>query len=162
MLLIIQNAHIAIIELTNYAYVDFGFKGRVNRLSIFSTRLGILKKGKDSHEPGYSFFGVSYFGFNHMVMQQNKERIKVINNTNSNEAFAYHLLNTFSECFDQYHQDKMNEEQWNSWKIWMKLAFQHQTLVKIWTGDSSLKSYFKPEFQKFIEKEVIALTLYTN
>lgn len=131
-------------------------------MSKFANGLGISKKNKDRLESEYSFFGVSYFGFNHMVMQRNKECIKVINNTSSNEAFAYHLLNTFSECFDQYHQDKMSEEQWNSWKNWIKLAFQHQTLMKIWTGDSALKSYFKPEFQKFIEKEVIALALYTN
>ena len=95
-------------------------------------------------------------------MQQNKEKVKLVCNTSSNEAFAYHLLNTFSECFDQYQQDKINEEQWNSWKIWMKLAFQHQSLVKIWTGDSALKSYFSLDFQKFIEKEVIALTLFNK
>jgi hypothetical protein len=95
-------------------------------------------------------------------MQQNKEKVKVISNTSSNEVFAYHLLYTFSECFDQYQQDKINEEQWNNWKIWMKLAFQHQSLVKIWTGDSALKSYFSRDFQKFIEKEVIALTLFNK
>lgn len=95
-------------------------------------------------------------------MQQNNEKVKVINNTNSSEAFAYHLLNTFSECFDQYHQDKLNEEQWNNWKIWMKLTFQHHNLMKIWTGDLTLRNYFKPDFQKFIEKEIIAVTLFTK
>lgn len=136
--------------------------GSVNRLSILSGKLGFLKNNKENSQEGYSFFGVSYFGHNHMVMQQNNEKIKVLSNMNSNDAFAYHLLNTFSECFDQYQQDKLNEEQWNNWKIWMKLTFQHHSLMKIWTGDPTLKKYFKPDFQKFLEKEIIAITLFTN
>lgn len=72
---------------------------------------------KDSPESEYSFFGISYFGFNHMVIQHYKQKVKVIKNTNSNEAFAYYLLNTFSECFDQYLQDKMDEGQWSKWKM---------------------------------------------
>lgn len=42
----------------------------------------------------------------------------------------------------------------------MKLAFQHPSLVRIWADDSTLQSYFSPDFQKFIEKDVIALTLF--
>ncbi len=146
----------------NHVYGNLRIVGSVNRLSKLSNKLGFLKNTKETSQEGYGFFGVSYFGYNHMVMQQSNEKIKVLSNMNSNEAFAYHLLNTFSECFDKYQQDKLNEEQWNNWKIWMKLTFQHHSLMKIWTGDHTLKKYFKPDFQRFIEKEIIAITLFTN
>jgi hypothetical protein len=129
-------------------------------MSIFSSILKKNGKSKPINKSGFSFYGISYYGYYWYAMT-NKDKLKLLNLPNKcthDEALGYHLLNTFAEVFERRQQNEIDDQQWQSWKNWISLACQHKSMIKIW-NDAELQNYFDPLFHRFMNTEVFPLLI---
>jgi hypothetical protein len=129
-------------------------------ISILSNFFNKSARDAEINSSNYSFFGVSYFGYNRMIMKNN-ERMKILSipeKCTHDEALGYHLLNTFAEVFEKRKNMEIDDLQWQSWKSWMSLSIQHKSMIKIWE-DAELQHYFDPLFHKFMNSEMFPLLI---
>ncbi len=97
------------------------------------------------------------------VLQLGLERptlIKVMNKLDASASgsgeylFSYYILSVCSEAFMMRQRNVLKESEWRPYVQFMKNCFQKGTLSEIW-GRIEEDKWFDPEFQKYINKEII-------
>jgi len=86
------------------------------------------------------------------------ELIKVLSNTPANYsspevAFAYYILYTFAHVLHMWERGALIDSEWTRWLRYMKGAFEHGTIAKIWKTVDKGK-WFDPAFEEFVNKEL--------
>jgi len=90
------------------------------------------------------------------------ELIRVVNNVerdlSSDVAYSYHILYTFAHAYHMRQRGVVSDNEWKGWLRWMKSAFRHDTISKIWKNNIEVEKWFDPVFQEFIDKELVSVT----
>jgi hypothetical protein len=93
----------------------------------------------------------------HNTMIERPELIKVVSKDQSNwspdVAYAYNILFTLAHVFHMRQRKVVSDNEWTGWLRWMKSAFQHGTISKIWQN-IEVEKWFDPAFEEFINKEL--------
>ena len=93
------------------------------------------------------------------MMVNNPELIKVVSKSESDFtpdlAFSYHVLYTFAHAFHMRQRGVVRDNEWAGWSRYITSAFQHGDIYKIWKNNIELEKWFDPDFQKFINDEII-------
>ncbi len=93
------------------------------------------------------------------MMVNNPELIKVVSKSESDFtpdlAFSYHVLYTFAHAFHMRQRGVVRDNEWAGWSRYITSAFQHGDIYEIWKNNIELEKWFDPDFQKFINDEII-------
>ena len=93
------------------------------------------------------------------MMVNNPELIKVVSKSESDFtpdlAFSYHVLYTFAHAFHMRQREVVRDNEWAGWRRYIISAFQHGDIYEIWKNNIELEKWFDPDFQKFINDEII-------
>jgi hypothetical protein len=73
------------------------------------------------------------------------------------EACAMYALNVFSYAFRMHNRGILRENEWNGWLRTIRTSFKEGTIGDYWK-DSELEAWFDPEFQDFINNEIVQKT----
>jgi hypothetical protein len=91
---------------------------------------------------------------------QQPELIKVVSNIKSDwsqeVAFSYHILYTLAHAFHMHQRKLLSDNEWMGWLRWMRAAFQRGTIAEIWKNDIEAEKWFDPDFQEFIDREIMS------
>ena len=69
-------------------------------------------------------------------------------------AFVYYILFICSHAYWMRQRKVLNDNEWTGWLQWMRNCFKYGTLGEQWNPIQS-ESWFHPDFQNFINKEVV-------
>ena len=87
------------------------------------------------------------------------ELIKVISKAESHwsseVAYAYHIMFTFAHVFHMRKRKLLSDNEWTGWMRWMRSAFEQGMIKEIWESKIEMEKWFDPDFQEFIDKELI-------
>ncbi|HWY35649.1 MAG TPA: hypothetical protein VNX68_13470 [Nitrosopumilaceae archaeon] len=85
--------------------------------------------------------------------------VKVLNKNQSDISpelvFAYYILYTCAHAFHMRQRKVLSDNEWTGWLRWMKRAFDGGTIGEYWNKDIQPEKWFDPDFQNFINKEII-------
>ena len=96
-------------------------------------------------------------GLTHKMIE-NPSLIKVVSKDedfSSELAFSYHVLYTFAHAFHMRQRGVVRDNEWTGWNRYITSAFQHSNIYEIWKNNIELEKWFDPDFQKFINDEII-------
>ncbi len=94
----------------------------------------------------------------HQIVIKSPELIKVVSKVDANSpevAYAYDILFTFAHVFHMRKRKVLSDNEWTGWLRWMKSAFEQGTIKDLWKTNIDMEKWFDPEFQNFVEKELI-------
>jgi hypothetical protein len=95
------------------------------------------------------------------MMIDRPELIKVVSKAESNwssdVAYSYHILFTFAHVLHMRKRNVLSDNEWTGWLRWMKSAFDQGTIKDIWKSKIEMEKWFDPDFQEFIDKDIIPL-----
>jgi hypothetical protein len=95
------------------------------------------------------------------MMIDRPELIKVVSKVESNwssdVAYSYHILFTFAHVLHMRKRNVLSDNEWTGWMRWMKSAFDQGTIKDIWKSKIEMEKWFDPDFQEFIDKDIIPL-----
>jgi len=100
-----------------------------------------------------TLFVIMYFS-----SKQMHELIKVVSKVDANSpevAYAYDILFTFAHVFHMRKRKVLSDNEWTGWLRWMKSAFEQGTIKDLWKTNIDMEKRFDPDFQNFVEKELI-------
>src|SRR6185436_2462620 len=100
-----------------------------------------------------TLFVIMYFS-----SKQMHELIKVVSKVDANSpevAYAYDILFTFAHVFHMWKRKVLSDNGWTGWLRWMKSAFEQGTIKDLWKTNIDMEKWFDPDFQNFVEKELI-------
>ena len=100
-----------------------------------------------------TLFVIMYFS-----SKQMHELIKVVSKVDANSpevAYAYDILFTFAHVFHMWKRKVLSDNEWTGWLRWMKSAFEQGTIKDLWKTNIDMEKWFDPDFQNFVEKELI-------
>jgi hypothetical protein len=90
------------------------------------------------------------------------ELIKVVSKAelhwSSEVAYAYHIMFTFAHVFHMRKRKLLSDNEWTGWMRWMRSAFEQGMIKEIWESKIEMEKWFDPDFQEFVDKELIPLT----
>jgi hypothetical protein len=76
--------------------------------------------------------------------------------TQSEEVvFAYAMLYLYSHAFHMRQRKVLNDNEWNGWLRYMRTTFAQGTISEYWNRDIDPKNWFDPDFEDFIDNEII-------
>ena len=70
-------------------------------------------------------------------------------------SFAYYILFICSHAYAMRQRRVLNDDEWTGWLLWMRNCFKYGTLGEQWNPIPRSESWFHPDFQNFINKEVV-------
>ena len=94
----------------------------------------------------------------HQIVIKSPELIKVLSKVDANSpevAYAYDILFTFAHVFHMRKRKVLSDNEWTGWLRWMKSAFEQGTIKDLWKTNIDMEKWFDPDFQNFVEKELI-------
>ena len=94
----------------------------------------------------------------HQIVIKSPELIKVVSKVDANSpevAYAYDILFTFAHVFHMRKRKVLSDNEWTGWLRWMKSAFEQGTIKDLWKTNIDMEKRFDPDFQNFVEKELI-------
>ena len=94
----------------------------------------------------------------HQIVIKSPELIKVLSKVDANSpevAYAYDILFTFAHVFHMRKRKVLSDNEWIGWLRWMKSAFEQGTIKDLWKTNIDMEKRFDPDFQNFVEKELI-------
>ena len=94
----------------------------------------------------------------HQIVIKSPELIKVVSKVDANSpevAYAYDILFTFAHVFHMRKRKVLSDNEWTGWLRWMKSAFEQGTIKDLWKTNIDMEKWFDPDFQNFVEKELI-------
>jgi len=94
----------------------------------------------------------------HQILIKSPELIKVVSKVDANSpevAYAYDILFTFAHVFHMRKRKVLSDNEWTGWLRWMKSAFEQGTIKDLWKTNIDMEKWFDPDFQNFVEKELI-------
>jgi hypothetical protein len=97
----------------------------------------------------------------HEILVERPELIKVVEKVNVNSpevAYAYDILFTFAHVFHMRQRKVLSDNEWTGWLRWMKSSFQHGEIMQIWQNTIEMEKWFDPDFQEFVDKQLIPAT----
>lgn len=71
-------------------------------------------------------------------------------------VFAYYILYMCSYAFHMRRRRVLSDNEWNGWLRWMRTAFQDGKISELWQKNIEPEKWFDPDFQEFLDKEIIA------
>lgn len=71
------------------------------------------------------------------------------------QVFSYYILYMCSHAFHMYQRKILSENEWAGWLRWMKSAFSEGELKEYWQKTIHPEKWFDPDFQEFINNEII-------
>ena len=93
------------------------------------------------------------------MMVDDPELIKIVSKSESDFtpdlAFSYHVLYTFAHVFHVRQRGVVRDNEWAGWSRYITSAFQPGNIYEIWKNNIELEKWFDPDFQKFINDEII-------
>ena len=93
------------------------------------------------------------------IMVNYPELIKVVSKSESYFApdltVSYHVLYTFAHTFHMSQRGVVRVNEWMGWSRYITSAFQHGNIYEIWKNNIKLEKWFDPDFQKFINDEIL-------
>ena len=96
------------------------------------------------------------------MMIDRPELIKVVSKVESNwssdVAYSYHILFTFAHVLHMRKRKVLSDNEWIGWLRWMKSSFEQGTIRDIWKSKIEMEKWFDPDFQEFVDKELIPLS----
>jgi len=94
----------------------------------------------------------------HQIVIKSPELIKAVSKVDANSpevAYAYDILFTFAHVFHMWKRKVLSDNEWTGWLRWMKSAFEQGTIKDLWKTNIDMEKWFDPDFQNFVEKELI-------
>jgi hypothetical protein len=70
-------------------------------------------------------------------------------------AFTYHLLYTFAHAYHSYQRKVVSDNEWTGWLRRMRSYFEEGKIREYGEGDLELEKWFDPDFQGFINNEIL-------
>jgi hypothetical protein len=96
----------------------------------------------------------------HMMIDR-PELIKVVSKVESDwsseVAYSYHILFTFAHVLHMRERNVLSDNEWTGWLRWMKSAFDQGMIKDIWKNKIEMEKWFDPDFQQFVDRELISL-----
>jgi hypothetical protein len=96
----------------------------------------------------------------HMMIDR-PELIKVVSKVesdwSSDVAYSYHILFTFAHVLHMRERNVLSDNEWTGWLRWMKSAFDQGMIKDIWKNKIEMEKWFDPDFQQFVDRELISL-----
>jgi hypothetical protein len=87
------------------------------------------------------------------------ELIKVISKDLSSISpelvFAYYTLYMCAHAFHMHQRKILSDNEWTGWLRWMKSAFAEGAIGEYWEKTIHPEKWFDPDFQNFINNEII-------
>jgi len=71
------------------------------------------------------------------------------------QMFSYYILSICSHAYAMHQRDVLNDAEWRTYTQWMRNFFQRGTIIERWKKLQEEK-WFNPDFQNFINTEIIA------
>ena len=96
----------------------------------------------------------------HQIVIKSPELIKVLSKVDANSpevAYAYDILFTFAHVFHMRKRKVLSDNEWTGWLRWMKSAFEQGTIKDLWKTNIDMEKWFDPDFQNFVENELIPI-----
>jgi len=95
------------------------------------------------------------------LMIDRPELIKVVSKVesdwSSDVAYSYHILFTFAHVLHMRERNVLSDNEWTGWLRWMKSAFDQGMIKDIWKNKIEMEKWFDPDFQQFVDRELISL-----
>jgi hypothetical protein len=96
------------------------------------------------------------------IVKKKPELIRIVSNVESDVteevAFTYHLLYTFSHAYHIHQRKVVRDNEWTGWLRMMISCFEQGKVREYWKSDLELEKWFDPEFQDFIDNEIVRKT----
>src|SRR5687767_7779582 len=73
-------------------------------------------------------------------------------------AFTYHLLQTFAHVYHMYQRKVVSDNEWTGWLRRMRSCFEEGKIREYWESNLELEKWFDPDFQDFINNEIVRKT----
>ncbi|MEO9363623.1 MAG: hypothetical protein ABI348_06950 [Nitrososphaera sp.] len=70
-------------------------------------------------------------------------------------VFSYAILYMCSHAFHMRQRKVLSDNEWNGWLRWMRTAFAQGTISEYWNSDIDPRNWFDPDFEDFINNEII-------
>lgn len=100
-------------------------------------------------------------GLTQMAVEK-PELIRIVSNVESDLteeiAFTYHLLYTFAHAYHMHQRKVVSDNEWTGWVRMMISCFEQGKVREYWESDLELEKWFDPEFQDFIDNEIVRKT----
>jgi len=96
----------------------------------------------------------------HQIVIKSPELIKVLSKVDANSpevAYAYDILFTFAHVFHMRKRKVLSDNEWTGWLRWMKSAFEQGTIKDLWKTNIDMEKWFDPDFQNFVQNELIPI-----
>ena len=96
----------------------------------------------------------------HQIVIKSPELIKVLSKVDANSpevAYAYDILFTFAHVFHMRKRKVLSDNEWTGWLRWMKSASEQGTIKDLWKTNIDMEKWFDPDFQNFVENELIPI-----
>jgi len=96
----------------------------------------------------------------HQIVIRSPELIKVVSKVDANSpevAYAYDILFTFAHVFHMRKRKVLSDNEWTGWLRWMKSAFEQDMIKDLWKTNIDMEKWFDPDFQNFVENELIPI-----
>lgn len=94
------------------------------------------------------------------MLVHNPQLVKVIDNGKGGSiqpeiVFAYYVLYMCAHAFHMNQRKILSDNEWEGWLRWMRSAFDGGTIREYWEKNISPEKWFDPDFQDFINNEII-------
>lgn len=73
-------------------------------------------------------------------------------------AFSFYVLWVCAHAYAMRQRNVLSDNDWTGWLQWMKNCFRKGTITEIWKQVES-ERWFNPEFQNFINREIVGGSL---
>jgi hypothetical protein len=70
-------------------------------------------------------------------------------------VFAYYVLYMCAYAYHMRQRKVLRDNEWYGWLRWMRTAFDQGTIREYWKTSIEPEKWFDPEFQDFIDNEII-------
>lgn len=70
-------------------------------------------------------------------------------------VFSYYVLYMCSHAFHMHQRKILSNNEWEGWLRWMKSAFTGGEITEYWKNIVHPEKWFDPDFQDFIDNEII-------
>jgi hypothetical protein len=76
------------------------------------------------------------------------------------QMFSYYILSICSHAYAMHQRDVLNDAEWRTYTQWMRNFFQRGTIRERWKKIEE-ERWFNPDFQNFINTEIVGGNLRT-
>ncbi|HEY7572893.1 MAG TPA: hypothetical protein VH796_16150 [Nitrososphaeraceae archaeon] len=125
-------------------------------LTLFFSKKQIQSLSIDTQTRGLNDLGEKYLKMVERAIEDPSIRRVIDSETNVSQegAYSFYILWICSHAYAMHKRNILDDNEWAGWVQWMRHIFRRGTIKETWRQIETDK-WFSPDFQNFIDTEII-------